>query len=301
MVRTLAVAAFLVGCTGRPAAPYPPGDPRDVDPQQPDPFAAVVSEELVGLADVSRYAETLERVLTQPTTANAVAPVTLETCDEVRRRVGVACGRIMSSDPAASCSESASFFYAHDVPRCAVRVKHSLSPNKNLLTPLFAFDLTGAPVGAPPDGCGNGILEQGEDCDDGNRDAWDNCDPHCKREPFNGCETVIQSFFASSGVAEVDANSWRAPRSHLMVNEGRAMRAMDASQCKVALSVANDVCNELGQTMPFVSFCTPSAELWNSPTGVACSLRLDVSFRSLDASFGVFTTSLGGVLAFTIQ
>jgi hypothetical protein len=40
---------------------------------------------------------------------------------------------------------------------------------------------------------------------------------------------------------------------------------------------------------------------WTSPTGPACSIRLDVSFQKLDPAFGVYTTGLGGVLAFTIQ
>ncbi|MBO5985740.1 MAG: DUF4215 domain-containing protein, partial [Lachnospiraceae bacterium] len=30
--------------------------------------------------------------------------------------------------------------------------------------------------------CGNGIIDGGEECDDGNRYAGDGCDPVCKRE-----------------------------------------------------------------------------------------------------------------------
>jgi cysteine-rich repeat protein len=35
--------------------------------------------------------------------------------------------------------------------------------------------------------CGNGIVEAGEQCDDGNNDAGDGCAPNCIVEPFNRC------------------------------------------------------------------------------------------------------------------
>jgi cysteine-rich repeat protein len=296
--------AVLVACSQGPEPlARPLGDPRAVlDPGEPDPVAVLVAQELAEFATLSIYADPLERALRQPRTVEARGEVTIERCAEVQLKLRNACTRLSAHEPSTICASQATFFYAHDVPRCAGRLIYSTAQSPAAaLTPLFAFDLTGDPLGVLPDGCGNGVLEEGEDCDDGNHDAWDTCDPHCKSEPFSGCERVIQASYERAGLAVVDAAQWKAPRSHLMVNQGRAMHAMDAATCETAKSVATGVCNELAQTMPFVSSCTPSGELWTSSTGPACSLRLDVTFQRLDPSFGVYSTSLGGVLAFTIE
>lgn len=49
--------------------------------------------------------------------------------------------------------------------------------------------------------CGNGIVEQGEECDDGNRLNCDDCSMSCKIE-YHSCDTILDAF--SEGDAEVE-------------------------------------------------------------------------------------------------
>jgi hypothetical protein len=83
-----------------------------------------------------------------------------------------------------------------------------------------------------------------------------------------------------------------------MVNSsGVSMQPLDQSLCTAAIATGTDVCNALVEQMPFVSWCQAGGSYHDD----ACSIRLQVSFRSLDEDFGVYTTSLPGILAFTIR
>ena len=37
-------------------------------------------------------------------------------------------------------------------------------------------------LGSLPTQCGDGVRQQDEDCDDGNREGGDGCSPYCTRE-----------------------------------------------------------------------------------------------------------------------
>ena len=50
----------------------------------------------------------------------------------------------------------------------------------------ITFDADVTPDAGPQDLCGNGALDPGEMCDDGNRAAGDGCDAMCRREPYCG-------------------------------------------------------------------------------------------------------------------
>src|SRR5207249_3985281 len=50
--------------------------------------------------------------------------------------------------------------------------------------------------------CGNGSLEQGEECDDGNRLSGDGCSSRCTREP--PCHTVLDTSDVDALEARID-------------------------------------------------------------------------------------------------
>jgi cysteine-rich repeat protein len=52
-----------------------------------------------------------------------------------------------------------------------------------------------------PDGCGNTILEAGEECEDGNLDAGDGCSSQCKFEPECTFSEPVDATFSSPWVA----------------------------------------------------------------------------------------------------
>jgi cysteine-rich repeat protein len=48
-------------------------------------------------------------------------------------------------------------------------------------------------------GCGNGIIEKGEQCDDGNNADGDGCSAHCARENGFECRGASHSFCHPAG------------------------------------------------------------------------------------------------------
>jgi len=94
------------------------------------------------------------------------------------------------------------------------RVEGPLLPPGGVQTPLFVV------IGKKLDVCGNGVLDVGEDCDDGNRANGDCCSSVCKFEPLgspcvapticsnNACNGAGACGFASlnNGIACTDGN-----------------------------------------------------------------------------------------------
>ena len=77
-----------------------------------------------------------------------------------------------------------------------------------------------------------------------------------------------------------------------------ALRPVDELLCAQALGTATDVCHDITLAMPFASWCDPRVEY--DAEGGHCAVRLNVGFQKLDPASGVFTTSLPGILAFTL-
>jgi cysteine-rich repeat protein len=221
----------------------------------------------------------------------------------VQSRLDLACDTIATTGLVSSCTARAAYFLAHVTPRCAGRVELVTDWGSGRLSQVFAFDLSGPPGTQPPAECGDGVVDDGEACDDGNRDDFDGCDANCFAEPFNGCEAVIQAYYQQAQIAVIDQDEWLGPRSHMMVHDSaQPMRAVDREMCNAALATATDVCNELAATMPFVASCSPSGALWQDDAGNdACSVRFTIGFHSVDPLSGVYTTSLPGILAFTLR
>lgn len=281
-------ALALGGCASEPVG-------------EPDELTGILASELTGVVEMSDLVAQVEHGIVQPVDVAPVAGVTEAVCLAVNDGVNQACGAAYEAGLAPyGCWGRATFFYANDTPRCAVRLELSAEDWRDP-TRLVAFDLTGAPVTSPPR-CGNGRLDEGEFCDDGNHDAWDGCDPSCQPEEFQGCEAVIEQKFAVAEVAWVERTLWESPRSHVMVHHrANAMRPMSAASCDAALATANDACAQLQTDMPFVAGCGAQVAYGDDAAGPFCAVRLTVGFQSLAPDKGVFTTSLPGILAFTIR
>jgi cysteine-rich repeat protein len=292
-MRTIpALLILLCACSG-PDAPRP-GDP--------DALGELVERALDGIGTVSPETGELEYQIFQLEDTELSGPVDAPNCDAVDQALAGVCNELAAATPPTYCGYTTSFFYAHQVPRCAVRFELYPPEQQSLVHPTYVLDFAGVPVTGPQPLCGNGEVNDGEDCDDGNHELWDGCDSNCNIEPFTGCETVIENIYRQLDIAEVNAADFTGPRSHLMVNpNGRSMRPMDQSLCTAAIATGTDVCAELTEQMPFVSWCQAGGAFHEDDAGPACSIRLQVYFRALDADFGVYTTSLPGILAFTIR
>ena len=265
-------------------------------------LAAKVKHAIGDPGQLAPLSETLEYRLFQLEDTELAGDVTPESCDGVDQTLATVCGELYEEGKVGWCNYTTSFFYAHVVPRCAVRFETSPANEASMLSSVHVLDFAGTPLEGPTPGCGNGTLESNEACDDGNHEQWDGCDANCNQEEFQGCETVIEDIYQRSGIARVAADEWDGPRSHLMVNHGaRALQELDVAACDQAIATATDVCNELTAQMPFVSYCQPAGMFHEEGGAPVCSIRLQVWFGQLDANFGVFTTSLPGLLAFTIR
>ncbi|MBI1945296.1 MAG: hypothetical protein HYS27_06355 [Deltaproteobacteria bacterium] len=228
--------------------------------------------------------------------------VSAASCDAVDAELAQVCADLYAEGTVASCGYTTSFFYAHVTPRCAVRFESWRQSDTGPIHDVHVLDFAGTPLEGPVPGCGNGVLDEAEACDDGNHEAWDGCDANCNQEEFQGCEHVIEDVYQRAGVARVAADEWDGPRSHLMVNHGAsALRPLDEPECTEAIRAADEVCQELMTQMPFVSYCQPAGQFHQEASEPVCSIRLQVWFDQLDYQTGVFTTSLPGLLAFTIR
>ncbi len=291
----------LVLCVLTPLMACSPGG------HAPDPgeIGAAIDDALRGLGSggSTTEREIAYRVvdLRDTVLAGAISP---ETCDSVDAALDDVCGELVAADQADGCGRVTAFYYAHAVPRCGVRlVLHTYVPNLDSRTYvpwIYALDFTGESIETPEPECGDGELDSGEQCDDGNFELWDGCDSSCRIEEFTGCEAVIELIYATADVAEVDASTWETRRSQLMVNTATAMHPVTEATCAEAGALIGSVCTELEQQMPFVSSCGGTYH-YDDDAGPGCAVRFEVGFRGRAPASGVFTTALSGVLTFTIR
>jgi cysteine-rich repeat protein len=262
---------------------------------EPDPVGARIADALNGVAAVNPEVVTVAHRIHEPAGVSLIGDVDAETCSRVEDALWTAC----SSLP--GCNVTATFYWAHDIPRCSARVEVDAAYDDAIFAEVYALDFAGPSRANPKPSCGDGDVDtaDGEGCDDGNLDAFDGCDPDCQPEPFTGCETVIQAEFSAANIAWIDARTWQSPRSHLMVHDAVApFDAVDAALCDRARTTAQNVCIRLATEMPFVSSCAPEVHLTEANR---CDVRLRVWFQAPSPDDGVFTTALGGLLAFTIS
>ena len=227
--------------------------------------------------------------------------VTADTCAEQEFALAEqACSTV---SPNHNCSGMTTFFYAHQVPRCALRVWIAETSERRGLPPIVrAADFSGDAIVGPAPLCGNGELDDGETCDDGNRELWDGCDSHCNAEPFNGCEAVIEDYYESAGIAKINKDHWLGPRSHMMIHpSAQSLVTVTPTSCSNAKDIAHDVCSELQSAMPFVGYCQPHTTYHTDVYGSACSIRLNIGFSGIHPETGVYSTALPGILAFTLR
>lgn len=283
----LAVASLLLAaCTSAPGGGGSSGEP--------DELGAQVAAALADIATLDADVLTLAHELRQPVSAVLRREVDVEACQQVEDRLWQVCGA-----QAGSCWVTATFYWAHDIPRCSARLELDEDWQDDRFSRLYTIDFAGESRREPTDACGDGTIDPGEACDDGNLEPFDGCDPDCQAEPFNGCETVIQQEFSAAEIAWIDAGRWQSPRSHVMVHRGaEPFAAVDGALCDRARTTAEAVCARLADEMPFVSYCVPEVHL-TAPT--TCDVRLRVDFLTPSPDDGVFTTALQGILAFELH
>lgn len=275
----------------------------DQDPSDPiQTIAEQVADRLDSISTGTVSASGIEYKIYDLDDIQLTGEVTATSCDSVDQQLATMCDELFAAGETSYCNYYTTFYYAHDVPRCAVRFEVTPpSTGASQLPSIYALDFTGTPLDGPAPLCGNGTIDDGEQCDDGNHELWDGCDSSCMIEEFQGCEAVIENEFRNAGLAMVDADTWSGPRSQIMVNQAVALTNMTAETCDSAITTAQNVCTELQTQMPFVSWCSPSGE-WHQGDGKAqCSIRFQVGFYQVSPDDGVFTTALPGVLAFTID
>ncbi len=273
------------------------------DQHDPDALARQVAGALAELGNIPSAADGIEYNLFNLDKAELRGDVTAESCDAVDEALAPVCTDLQSTGEAAYCYYNTAFFYANNTPRCAVRLRSfpDTSSSGAMLAPVYMLDFSGTPSDGPPPLCGNGVVDEDEECDDGNHELWDGCDSQCITEPFNGCEAVIQDYYQRANLATIDQYEWDGPRSHVMVNrQAAALREVTPATCAAAISTADEVCTELTLQMPFVGSCQASGR-YRDEQGPACSIRFDVWFSGVDSQAGAYTTSLPGILAFTIR
>jgi len=285
---TSALSLLLASaCTG--------GTDDDVN-AEPSQVASTISQSVADVALVSPTQVTLAQGLFSIPSASAVGDVNGQTCSELEGLLNASCQFIEGLAGDSYCYAESTFFMAHSQPRCASRLHIG-----GELESIYAFDLTGASLTGPVDTCGDGIVDEEEQCDDGNREDFDGCSQLCEIEEFQGCEAVIEQYYQQAELAFVDKEQWDGPRSHLMINRTvQALSAVDQRTCDAALAVGVDVCNELTRQMPFVANCQPMGGLRQTDNGALCDMRFQVFFQSVSPADGVFTTAMPGILAFTI-
>jgi cysteine-rich repeat protein len=285
---TLALLGFAA-CTGGSS---------DDTPVEPSEVATALSEGLASQAQLQPLQAKLAGGLFSIPSATPLGPVNPATCQAVEGLVQQACSLISLVSENEYCWGEATYFLANTTPRCAARLH--ISGQSEIAETIYAFDLSGFALTEPPDSCGNGEIDEGEECDDGNHEEFDGCDATCAFEEFQGCEAVIEQYYQDAGIAYVDKNSWNGPRSHLMINPtAQALTEVNQISCDAAVSVGVDVCSEIVRQMPFVGSCQPLGAMRGDDSN-HCDLRFMVYFQDIDPANGAYTTALPGILAFTI-
>lgn len=274
-------------CTG--------GSSDDVN-AEPSQVASSIAQSVRDVALVAPTQVSLAQGLFSIPSARAVAEVNVQTCSDLENLMSQSCQFIEGLSGDSYCYAESTFFMAHSQPRCAARLHLG-----GALEEIYAFDLVGQSLTGPVETCGDGVVDEDEQCDDGNLEDFDGCSQLCETEEFQGCEAVIQQYYQQAELAIVDKDQWNGPRSHLMVNNTvQALTAVNQRTCDAALAIGADVCNELTSQMPFVGSCQPMGGLRETDAGAVCDMRFQVFFQNVSPADGVFTTAMPGILAFTI-
>ncbi len=120
-------------------------------------------------------------------------------------------------------------------------------------------------------GCGNGIVDPGEKCDDGNNQDGDGCNENCQRECVGGCDDAnpctTDSCDGTTGLCQY------APNAGASCDDGNACTSGDLCQADATCSGTAVICTALDQCHG-VGTCDPQTGLCSDPVkpdGSSCT------------------------------
>ena len=148
----------------------------------------------------------------------------------------------------------------------------------------------GAGGGAPV--CGNGVVETGELCDDGNSSSGDGCSATCEVEPDMGSSAVrgIESFASHLEGATLRMPSYTAPANGLLLVRIGARGSVSQSVTFAGRQMMHV------SSMEVTYFSTLSSEMFYLPVlaGESGAIEIDYGFSGTDEK-GMIAATLTGV------
>jgi cysteine-rich repeat protein len=279
--RNAAILALLAGCA------------------QPQPVAVSLAEELATLVDVDDHADEVDHRLFafQPAAylGDALDP---DACWELARVADHACYQV-TGDRGGECWTDSRFGWLGTLPRCVLRMQRLLLADADDRQPpeLWAVDIDGQQFDGQA-ACGNGRLEPGELCDDGNLEEWDGCSAGCQPEGYGGCELIIFQEFLSADIAYVAEDRWTAAGTQLMVNAtARPLAHLDLTTCSLASRAAAAACRRIGEEVPLAASCMQQTWPIDDDT---CTIRFAIELTPGDDP-STFSATLPVLLGFTLR
>ncbi len=134
------------------------------------------------------------------TITNAVVTGLTLTSQAITVAVSATCGDGFVNDPSEVCDDGNLNTGDGCDAACLLEVGEPCAGDTDCASNLCNMAAM-PPVCAPPVGCGNGVLEPGEACDDGNNMNGDGCTAACQIEDGNPCATNDE---CSSGVCDMN-------------------------------------------------------------------------------------------------
>ena len=266
---------------------------------EPQPVAVSLASSLAGTVELEDHADEVDNRLFAFTPASHLGQVLdPAACWEIGWVADEACNAVTGDQ--GWCQAESRFGWVGEVPRCVLRLWRSrrVDVDANQPPELWAVDIDGLRFDGEA-ACGNGRLDPGELCDDGNLEEWDGCSATCQPEGYGGCELIIFQEFLRADIAYVSEDRWSAAGTQLLVNPtARPLGRLDLSTCSQASMTAAAVCRRIAEEVPLAAGCQHQTWAIDDDT---CSIRffIDLSPEIDDPS--TFAGVLPVVLGFTLR
>ncbi len=276
--QTAAILALLLGCA------------------EPQPIAESLAARLKGVVAVDDHADEVDyRIFAFAPAQHLGVALDPEVCWSIGLAAEEACDEVTGAE--GDCSANATFGWIGTLPRCVLHLWRSLATDWTEPPELWAMDIDGRLQ--EPGHCGNGRLDPGELCDDGNNEDFDGCDPACQPGGFGGCELIIFQEFYLADIAYVAEDRWTMVGTQTMVNRSaRLLGPLDVDTCSRASVAADTACRRIGWEVPQVAHCNAITYPIDDDT---CSIRLSIWLEPDPNEVSTFPASLPVLLGFTLR